>query len=216
MPNKQLRFRDIMDFMLDDAGLGGLAKNVRSNFQSCHKSDNIVDFITTEGMPALRVWLEKAYMFITKERLLERKTFQELIDQVNSDDNGRLEDVTVGNFMTAADGIVMEFIDGHANPLYCKDELYQIGRNIMMKKNHDYRGGSGDPYANFRGSVQLGISPIQGILLRVQDKIMRIKTFDEAGKLEVENEGIVDAIVDVQNYMDLIYGLVKEQSRESE
>jgi len=99
---------------------------------------------------------------------------------------------------------------GYANPLWCKDYLHSKGREIMTKKNHDYRGGSGDPYANFRGSDNLGIHPIVGIMLRVQDKMMRIKTFVEKGELMVQDESIEDALVDVQNYMDLIYGLIKE------
>ena len=78
-----------------------------------------------------------------------------------------------------------------------QDDLCGDGKSIMKKKNHDYRGGSGDPYANFRGSVSLGVKPITGILLRMQDKIMRVKTFDEKGELIVENEGVKDALVDI-------------------
>ena len=98
---------------------------------------------------------------------------------------------------------------GHANPLWCKDYLYQKGRDIMTKKNHDYTGGSGDPYANFKGSVEFGIDPVLGILLRVQDKMKRIQTFVEKGELKVQGESLEDALVDVQNYIDLIYGIIK-------
>jgi hypothetical protein len=93
-------------------------------------------------------------------------------------------------------------------------ELYTMGAAIIERKNHDYTGGDGDPYANFRGSVSLGISPILGILLRVQDKLMRIKTFDDKGELKVKGESVTDALVDVGNYMALIYGLVKEKQGE--
>jgi hypothetical protein len=64
-----------------------------------------------------------------------------------------------------------ELIDKFPNPLYHHDRLTKASREIMMKKNHDYRGGTGDPYANFRGSTLLGINNINGILLRVQDKM---------------------------------------------
>jgi hypothetical protein len=101
--------------------------------------------------------------------------------------------------------------NGHANPLFCIAELEEAGRDIMMEKNHDYRGGSGDPYANFRGSEILGIHPIIGVLLRTQDKIMRIRTYVEKGMLKVKGEGIKDALVDTRNYMGLIWGLIKEE-----
>jgi hypothetical protein len=84
----------------------------------------------------------------------------------------------------------------------------------MMKKNHDYRGGDdNDPFANFRGSTSLGIQPILGILLRVQDKLMRIKTFEEKGELKVKGEGIDDALIDVINYMVLIRGMIEMDSK---
>ena len=99
----------------------------------------------------------------------------------------------------------------YASPFECLEELHDEARRIMEAKNHDYRGGSDDPYANFRGSTSLGIEPILGILLRVQDKMMRIKTFTEKGQLKVKGEGVKDALVDVTNYMALIYGLIKEE-----
>ena len=84
-------------------------------------------------------------------------------------------------------------------------------REIMAAKNHDYRGGSGDPFANFRGSVSLGVDPIVGILLRMQDKMMRIKTFVEKGTLRVKGEGVEDAILDMINYAILLDGLSREE-----
>jgi len=98
----------------------------------------------------------------------------------------------------------------YPDPLSMLREIYESGSAIMRQKNHDYRGGTGDPYANFRGSTNLGIDPIVGILLRVQDKIMRIKTFAEKGTLKVEGEGVKDALIDVTNYMALIWGLINE------
>lgn len=99
------------------------------------------------------------------------------------------------------------------------DELCQAGKKIMESKNHDYRGGSGDPLANFRGSTVFGINEICGILLRVQDKLMRIKTFAEKGELLVKGEGVMDAVIDVMNYMVLIAGFISEcqyEQRDSE
>jgi len=79
----------------------------------------------------------------------------------------------------------------------------------MRSKNHDYSGG-GDPFSNFRGSEILGIHPVVGILLRMQDKIKRINTFATKGKLEVKNEGVNDAIEDIINYAILIKGMLND------
>jgi hypothetical protein len=90
-------------------------------------------------------------------------------------------------------------------------ELTNKARKLMANKNHDYRGGSGDPYANFRSAPQLGITPVQGILLRMNDKMMRVKTFDEKGELQVKDEGLEDALIDIINYAVLIGGLIQEE-----
>lgn len=98
----------------------------------------------------------------------------------------------------------------HTNPLEKLDELYSKAREIMSQKNHDYRGGSDDPYANFRGSTSLGIDPVIGILLRIQDKMMRIKTFSESGTLKAKGESVEDAFIDVINYIALIAGIIHD------
>lgn len=81
---------------------------------------------------------------------------------------------------------------------------------IMKRKNHDYTSGSTDPFANFRMSEMIGIHPVLGILLRVMDKIKRIQTFVDKGKLEVNNESVRDAIEDCINYFILIEGMIIE------
>lgn len=99
-----------------------------------------------------------------------------------------------------------------ARRLFMKhDELCSKARDLMRQKNHDYRGGGGDPYANFRSAPQLGITPVQGILLRMNDKMMRVKTFDEKGELQVKDEGLEDALIDIINYAVLIGGLIQEE-----
>lgn len=90
------------------------------------------------------------------------------------------------------------------------DDLCKSAKDLMTRKNHDYTSGSGDPFANFRGASYLGIKPELGILLRMQDKMMRIRTFIEKGELKVKDESVKDALVDLVNYTVLIYGLIQE------
>jgi hypothetical protein len=82
----------------------------------------------------------------------------------------------------------------------------------MSRKNHDYTSGSGDPYANFRTAEQLGVHPAVGIMLRMGDKMQRIRTFAERGELKVDGEGLEDAVVDCINYAVLAYGLLLEDA----
>lgn len=87
---------------------------------------------------------------------------------------------------------------------------------IMRAKNHDYTSGSGDPLANFRGASYLGIHPVLGILLRQQDKIMRVRTFVEKGELKVKGESVKDAIVDQINYLVLQYAYIMEEQQNNQ
>jgi hypothetical protein len=85
---------------------------------------------------------------------------------------------------------------------------------IMRKKNHDYTGGSTDPYANFRMAAQLGVHPVVGLLLRVGDKMQRVRTFAERGELKVDGEGLEDAVVDIINYAVLAYGMLNDDAED--
>lgn len=89
-------------------------------------------------------------------------------------------------------------------------ELCAKGFALMERKNNDYRSGTGDPFKNFRGASTFDVSPVRGILLRMQDKMCRIATFDEKGELLVKDEGVEDAIVDIINYAVLMAGLIRE------
>lgn len=91
--------------------------------------------------------------------------------------------------------------------------LTDKARAIMSKKNHDYTGGSGDPYANFRMSEAMGVHPALGLLIRVGDKMQRVRTFAERGELQVDGEGLEDAVIDVINYMVLVYSLLTEDEK---
>ena len=100
------------------------------------------------------------------------------------------------------------------------DDLKEIHRDtfdkcfdIMVKKNSDYTGGknSTDPFANFRSSEVLGIHPVVGILMRVMDKLQRVRSFTNDGKLQVADESVYDACEDVVNYMIIAKALLIEE-----
>lgn len=90
------------------------------------------------------------------------------------------------------------------------DKLTSSAKATMEKKNHDYTSASADPFANFRGSLFVGVHPVIGILMRTMDKFKRIQTFVERGELKVDGEGVRDAIEDSINYLILAYGIISE------
>ena len=100
-----------------------------------------------------------------------------------------------------------------SHPVQMLDELHEMARDIINKKNHDYRGAMEDDYANFRGSTALGIHPGHGVLLRIQDKMMRVKTFIDKGELHVKSESIDDALVDITNYCALLRGIIQTEGK---
>lgn len=95
------------------------------------------------------------------------------------------------------------------------DDLCRSAKNLMVLKNNDYTSNSGDPFANFRGSTYLGINPVLGIMLRMQDKLMRVRTFTEKGELKVKDESVKDAFIDLINYTVLMYGFIEDSKSQA-
>ncbi len=81
----------------------------------------------------------------------------------------------------------------------------------MMKKNADYSAWkSDDAYANFRAFGRMGI------LVRLSDKLSRLRTFVEKydgndDMFAVQDENVKDTIMDAINYL-IILGMYEEES----
>jgi len=86
-------------------------------------------------------------------------------------------------------------------------------RAIMQRKNSDYTGGetATDALANFKTATALGLHPVTGLLLRMQDKLMRVRSFVADGKLRVTGETVEDACDDMVNYAILCKALLREE-----
>lgn len=87
-------------------------------------------------------------------------------------------------------------------------------RSVMEAKNSDYCGGkagaAADPFANFRISEVIGVHPVLGLMMRMLDKMQRIKAFVADGELSVANETVDDAFDDLVNYSILGKGLMRD------
>jgi hypothetical protein len=77
-------------------------------------------------------------------------------------------------------------------------ELCDAAKELMTKKNADYAAGN-DPFFNFRMFDRLGI------LVRLGDKLMRLRSFLMNGKFEVETESLLDTVKDIINYAVIFY-----------
>ena len=80
---------------------------------------------------------------------------------------------------------------------YLTDLMIQIA----VRKNADYTAGSGDPFANFRLTETLGFGSVEtGILVRMTDKMARLRCLTEGRTLQVKDETIEDTLLDLANY----------------
>jgi hypothetical protein len=92
------------------------------------------------------------------------------------------------------------------------NKLTKQAFDILVAKNNDYASGN-DPFANFRkGEIFNLCSTEAGILLRITDKLSRLATFTNDGKLAVENESHEDAVLDIINYCILFSAYVQSKS----
>ena len=105
-----------------------------------------------------------------------------------------------------------------------RDELLEYhsvicksAKELMSLKNRDYAGDNGnEPFANFTRVEAMGICTTeQGFLTRITDKMSRLSSFIDCGKMHVENESFNDTIVDVINYMVLLSAFLEDKEEGS-
>ena len=95
-------------------------------------------------------------------------------------------------------------------------EICKEAQQLMSLKNRDYAGNGGEkPFANFTRVEAMGVcSTEQGFLVRLTDKMSRLSSFVDSGKMHVEDESFRDTIVDVINYMVLLSAYIHDKGSE--
>lgn len=79
-------------------------------------------------------------------------------------------------------------------------QLLERMAEIHAAKRHDYASHD-DCLGNFREAQRLGISPLQGIMVRLTDKYTRAcNVIRRNGNHAVENESLEDTLIDMANY----------------
>ena len=92
-----------------------------------------------------------------------------------------------------------------------KDVLWTVAQ-LHARKQADY-GSDGDPFANVRASGDFGVAPWIGALVRLNDKVTRLKNF--ASKHTLANESAEDSMLDIAVYAMIALILYREESRET-
>ena len=85
--------------------------------------------------------------------------------------------------------------------------LNELG-NLHDKKQADY-GSAANPFANLKASEEFGIPAWLGAVIRLNDKIARLKSF--AIKGEIKNESVEDSLRDIAVYAVIALVLYEEQ-----
>jgi hypothetical protein len=85
-------------------------------------------------------------------------------------------------------------------------ELCEAARELSRRKNEDYACQS-DPFRNFRYFGSLGI------LVRLSDKLARLRSFEERGVFSVTDENLRDTVMDLINYAIIYYAYKKSEEK---
>lgn len=123
----------------------------------------------------------------------------------------------IGLKNTKKNGYELERVNGpqpgpETNPLLIDvNETFQKCFELIKKKNADYCGiETQDPYINIKNSITVGVSPEQGVMVRMMDKISR--TYNLLNQnAEVENEAIEDTLNDLINYAAILKSYIKRK-----
>lgn len=96
-----------------------------------------------------------------------------------------------------------------------REELFFELNEMIDRKNTDYTAG-GSVFSNFELCEEIGIDRLQGLTIRILDKVQRLKSYARSGKLEVASEGIEDVFKDFIGYSFLALGMLHEDATEKE
>ena len=97
------------------------------------------------------------------------------------------------------------------NPNHPSLELWQEAYEELLDLGNRKRGDYGNvdhPFANVVASAEFGIPPWVGSVIRMNDKVHRLKSFVRNGRLE--NESVEDSLIDIANYALIALALYRE------
>lgn len=87
-------------------------------------------------------------------------------------------------------------------------ELLKLAGETHDRKSADY-GSATDPFANVRASQEFGVEPWKGAMIRLNDKVTRLKSLANNGNLT--NESAQDSFMDIAVYALIAHVLYEEK-----
>lgn len=97
----------------------------------------------------------------------------------------------------------------HDEAIEIQRALFKRALEVVKRKRIDYSGPR-DALGNFRWSEMLGVPAWKGAMVRMLDKVARLRWVTESGKAEVSDETLEDTVVDLINYAVLTYLLIRD------
>ena len=86
---------------------------------------------------------------------------------------------------------------------------------LSQAKNDDYTGTSANPFANFELVESMGLTDsVTGVLVRMMDKVARIKSFHQKGALSVKDESVMDTCRDLAVYSLILGAMFTDKRRQ--
>ena len=85
------------------------------------------------------------------------------------------------------------------NHLYHYHQILDECKTIHDQKNHDYAGDE-DALFNLKMVSKMGLTPFEGVCVRLTDKFCRLMMFCKRHSLQVSDENIEDTLKDIINY----------------
>ena len=111
-----------------------------------------------------------------------------------------------GKLPTGLEKLVDKLYGGHPKFHAIMEEL----RQLHVSKSHDYAPGT-DPLGNLQECSDMGLAPWKGVVVRLIDKMAKLKTFSRKGILK--HESIIDTFNDISIYA-ILGRILYEQERE--
>jgi hypothetical protein len=83
-------------------------------------------------------------------------------------------------------------------------KIFRSCVELISRKNSDYSGG--EKFGSFALSSEIsGVTIEEGILVRIGDKLSRLKSLLKSGNQQVKEESIEDTIKDAINYLAILH-----------
>jgi hypothetical protein len=90
--------------------------------------------------------------------------------------------------------------------------LLEAMKSLHIRKNAGYAGSDNpDPWANFRMSVGFGVSALDGCLVRMTDKYIRVQNLRKDPANDQVGESIDDTLMDLAAYALIAICLRREE-----